>query len=279
MIKTTGQPEMTQGQYVKVNGVNLYYEIHGQGQPLILLHGGLGSIDMFRPILPALAKNRQVVGVDLQGNGHTADIDRPFSFQQMADDMAALVKQLGLVKADLMGYSLGGAVALQTAIRRPEVVHKLVLVSTAYKSDNWYPESRAGMRALNAEAAKAMVGSPPHRAYVSAAPDPDNWPTLVTKTGLLVGQEYDWSKDVEKMTTPTLLVFGDADAIAATQIAQFYKLLGGGKQDAGWDGSGMPTAKLAILPGTTHYDIFMSPLLPCVVTAFLDAPMPGTSRT
>jgi pimeloyl-ACP methyl ester carboxylesterase len=166
---------MTQGKYANVNGLKMYYEIHGRGQPLILLHGGLGGIGMFAPVLPALAENRQVVGVDLQGHQHTADINRPMSFEQMAGDIAALIEHLGLANADIMGYSLGGGVALQAAIRRPKVVRKLVLVSAPYSSNGWYPEVRAGMRSMNAEAAKAMVGSPMHQAYISAAPNPDAW--------------------------------------------------------------------------------------------------------
>ncbi len=265
---------MTQGNYANVNGLKMYYEIHGQGQPLVLLHGGLGGIDMFAPILPLLCENRQVVGVELQGNGHTVDIDRPFSFEQMADDVAALIQQLGLEKADLLGYSLGGGVALQTAIRHPDGVRKLVLVSTPFRSDGWFPENRMGMKAMNADVAKAMVGSPLHQAYVSVAPRPDDWPTLVTKTGKLVGQDYDWSEGVSKFKMPVMIVVGDADAIRPEQTVEFFELLGGGKKDAGWDGSGMSNARLAVLPGTTHYNIFSSPLLASVVTSFLDEPMP-----
>ncbi len=264
---------MAQGNYASVNGLKMYYEMHGQGQPTILLHGGLGSIDMFAPILPALADNRLVVGVDLQGNGHTADVDRPFSFEQMADDVAALIRQLGFEKADLVGYSLGGAVALQATIRHPDVVRKLVVASTPCKSDGWYPEVRAGMRAMNAEIAKTWVGSPMHQAYASIAPNPADWPTLVAKTGRLVSQDYDWSARVPAIQAPTMLVIGDADAMRPAHAVEFFELLGGGQRDAGWDGSGMSNARLAILPGVTHYGIFVSPAMAAAVTAFLDAPM------
>jgi pimeloyl-ACP methyl ester carboxylesterase len=265
---------MTQGKYANVNGLKMYYEIHGKGQPLILLHGGLGGIGMFAQLLPALAENRQVVGVDLQGHQHTADINRPMSFEQMADDIAALIEHLGLKHTDLFGYSLGGGVALQTAIRHPENVRKLALVSVPFSSDGWYPEVRAGMKSMNAEAAKAMVGSPMHQAYISAAPNPDAWQTLVVKTGELIRQDYDWSKGVATLKMPTLLVVGDADAIRPTHTVEFFGLLGGGKRDAGWDGSGMSNARLAIVPGTTHYNIIFSPVLVSVITSFLDAPMP-----
>jgi pimeloyl-ACP methyl ester carboxylesterase len=265
---------MAQGKYANVNDLKMYYEVHGQGQPLLLLHGGLGVIGMFEQILPGLAENRRVVAVELQGHGHTADVDRPLSFEQMADDIAALIRHLGLEKADILGYSLGGGVALQTAIRHPESVRKSAIVSAPCKSSGWYPEVRAGMRSLNAEAAGAMIGSPMHQAYASAAPKPEDWPTLVAKTGQLVGQDYDWSKAVSALHTPTLIVVGDADAVRTAHAVEFFELLGGGKADAGWDGSGMSTTRLAILPATTHYNIFFSPMLAPCVTGFLDEPMP-----
>ncbi len=262
---------MTQGNYANVNGLALYYEIHGTGNPLILLHGGLGSVDMFSEILPSLAASRQVIGVDLQGNGHTADVDRPFSFEHMADDVAALIQHLKLGKADVAGYSLGGAVALHLAMRHPELVRKLVLISIPFASEGWFPENRAGMKAMNAEAAKMMVGSPPHQDYMRVAPRPEDWPVLVTKTGQLVGQDYDWSAGISKLTMPVMLVYGDADAVRPQHRIRFYELLGGGQRDAGWDGSGMPRSRLAILPGTTHYNIFTSPFLAPAIIPFLDA--------
>jgi pimeloyl-ACP methyl ester carboxylesterase len=265
---------MTQGAYAHVNGLDLYYETHGTGEPLVLLHGGLGTVGMFTQLLPALAEGRQVIGVELQAHGHTADINRPLSFESLADDVAALIKHLGLKQADLLGYSLGGAVALQAAIRHPDVVRKLVVVSAPFKSEGWYAEVRAGMRAMNAEAAKAMVGSPMQQAYTSAAPKPEDWPVLVTKTGQLVGQDYDWSRAAAALKTPTLIVVGDADAVRAAHAVQFFELLGGGQKEAGWDGAGMPSSRLAILPATTHYNILFSPWLAPAVRAFLDAAMP-----
>lgn len=265
---------MAQGKYANVNGLKMYYEIYGTGKPLLLLHGGFGTISMFGQILPLLAENRQVIAVELQGHGHTADIERSLSFEQMADDVAALIKQLGLKNADLLGYSLGGGVALQTAIRHPGVVRKLVLVSVPYKSDGWYPEIRAGMRTMNAEAAKAMAGSPMHQAYLSVAPKPDDWPTFVANMGQLLSRDYDWSKDVVTIKSPTMIVVGDADSVRTAHAVEFFELLGGGKKDAGWDGSGMSNARLAILPGMTHYTIFSAPILASTVTPFLDASMP-----
>jgi pimeloyl-ACP methyl ester carboxylesterase len=265
---------MASGSYAPINGLNLYYEIHGTGQPLILLHGGLGAIGMFEQVLPDLAKTRQVIGVELQAHGHTADIDRPLSFEFMADDVAALLKHLGIERADILGYSLGGHVAWQTAIRHSAAIRKLVVVAAPCQRQAWYPEVLTGMAALNAAAAAAMIGSPPHQAYVSTAPDPQNWPVLVEKTGHLLQQDYDWSADVAALKIPTQLIFGDADSIRPAHIVEIFQLLGGGQRDAGWDGSGMSNARLAILPATTHYNIIASPLLAPIVASFLDASLP-----
>ncbi len=262
------------GSYAPVNGLNMYYEIHGIGQPLVLIHGGVGAIEMFGEVLPLLAERRQVIAVDLQAHGRTADIDRPLSYEQMADDIGALVNHLGFEKADVMGYSLGGGVALRTAIQHPELVRKLVLVSTPFKRDGWYPEILAGMGQMGPEAAEPMKQTPMYQLYASVAPKPEDWPLLLTKLGQLLGQEYDWSKDVAAIKAPTMIVVGDADSVRTVHAVEFFELLGGGKADAGWDGSGMPNARLAILPATTHYNIFFSPTLASTITPFLAAPMP-----
>ncbi len=264
-----------EGKFANVNGLNLYYETYsGKGQPLILLHGGFGTINMFEQNLSALAEKRQVIGVELQGHGHTADINRPLSFEQMADDVAALIKYLRLANTDVMGYSLGGGTALQTAIRHPDAVRKLVVVSAPCKSDGWYPEIHAAMKLQTAELGKTWIGSPMQQAYASVAPKPDDWPTLVGKMGQLLTPDYDWSKAVSALKMPVMIVFGDADSIRPAHAVEFFELLGGGQRDAGWDGSGMSDSRLAILPGTTHYNIFSSPSLAAAVIPFLDAPMP-----
>jgi pimeloyl-ACP methyl ester carboxylesterase len=257
------------GSYASVNGLNMYYEIHGAGESLFLLHGGVGASEMFGPVLPGLAKRRQVITVHLQAHGRTVDIDRPLRFELMADDIAALLKHLGIERADIMGYSLGGGVALQTAIRHPNVVRKLVFISTPFKRDGFYSEVLENMAQMGPEAAKFMKQSPLYQLY----PDAD-WAVLFTKLGDLLRQDYDWSKDVAALKAPTMLVFADADAIRAAHVMEFFGLLGGGQKDAGLDGSGRPTAQLAILPGFTHYTILSSSALAAVVTPFLDAPMP-----
>ena len=261
--------------YSPVDGLKMYYEIHGTGEPLILLHGGLGSSDMFSEIMPLLLKKKQVIAVDLQAHGRTADINRPLSYEAMADDVAALIHSLKIEKADVMGYSVGGEVALRTAIQHPEVVRKLVIVSATFSRDGWYPEIVAGMTKMGADSAASMKQTPMYQLYAHIAPRPEDWPVLHTKLGEMFGKDYDWSQDVPAIKAPTLLVFGDADAVRTAHAVQFFEFLGGGKKDGGWDGSGLSNARLAILPGLTHYTIFSSPLLASTVTPFLDAPIPG----
>jgi pimeloyl-ACP methyl ester carboxylesterase len=260
--------------YAPVNGLSMYYEIHGTGRPLVLLHGGLGTVDMlFAPLLPALAASRQVIGVELQAHGHTADIDRPLSYEQMADDVAALIAYLGLGPTDLCGFSLGGGVALQTAIRHPAAVRKLSLISTVYRRDGWYPETLAGMAMMNAEVAMTWVGSPMHKFYADVAPRPEDWPALVVKTEQLLRQDYDWTEGVRALQAPAQIVLGDADGVRPAHALEMFALLGGGLADAGY--AGLPNAQLAIVPGATHLDILTrTDLLPAIILPFLDAPMP-----
>lgn len=260
--------------HVSVNGLDMFYEIHGTGKPLVLLHGGFGAAQMFGEVLPLLAEGRQVIAVDLQAHGRTADIDRPLSYEAMASDIAGLIERLGLGKADIMGYSLGGGVALRTAIQHPEVVDKLVVVSTTFNRDGWYPEVLAAQEQIGPEAAEPMKQTPMYQLYSSIAPKPADWPRLVTKLGDLLRQDYDWSQDVAAIETPTMIVVGDADSVRTAHAVEFFQLLGGGQVDAGWDGSGMSNARLAILPGTTHYNIFASPAMASTVAPFLGATTP-----
>jgi len=260
--------------YAQVNGINLYYEVHGEGEPLILLHGGIGAIEMFGEVLPLLAEGRQVIAVDLQAHGRTVDIDRPLSLEAMADDIATLIQRLYFAKVDIMGYSMGGAVALQTAIRHPALIRKLVVVSCPCKRSGWYPEIVAGMSQMGAAAAEPMKQTPMYALYAQIAPRPEDWALLLTKMGEMLRKDYDWSQDVQSIKAPTLIVVGDADSVRTSHAAEFFELLGGGKVDGGWDGSGMSNARLAILPATTHYTIFSSPALAAAVIPFLDTPTP-----
>src|SRR5438876_3777334 len=241
-----GSETKGEGHYADVNGIKLYYEIHGTGRPLILLHGGLGAIEMFGPNLTILAKRHQVIGVDLQAHGRTADIDRPIRTELMAEDIAALIKHMKLERPDVVGYSLGGGVAFFVALRHPELVRKLVIVSTPIKRNAFYPDILVQQGQVTPAAAEAMKQTPMYQLYASLAPRPEDWPRLLGKLGDAMKVDFDFSKE-----------------------------LGGGQRDGGWDGSGRPKSRLAILPGLTHYTIFSAPALAAAVIPFLDEPAPA----
>ena len=257
--------------YADVNGVSLYYQEQGAGRPLILLHGGLHTGAMFEPVLGELAKDRRVIMPDLQAHGGTADTNRPLRFQTLADDIAALIRHLGLPQADVAGYSVGGGTALRLAIQHPGLVRRLVVVSQPCAWDGWFPEVRDGMNAMGSHMAEPFKQSPLYLAYASRAPRPEDWPVLLDKVGGLIRQPYDWSGDVGKITAPVMLVYGDADSITPAHIGMFFGLLGGGQRDGNWDGSLRPAARLAILPGQVHTTMWSAPELPGLVTSFLDA--------
>jgi len=273
--ETTPMTDRPKSGYAPVHGIELYYEVHGQGKPLVLLHGGFGSIEMFGSVLVELATSRQVIGVDLQGHGRTLPFDRPMTFANLAADVAALIKWLGHDQADVMGYSLGAATALRVAIEHPDVVNKLVVSSTAFAFAGWHDYNQQGMKGMAANPAAAVEGmkqTPMWQAYAALMPDAEaNWPKTIAQTAALVGADYDWSADIGRIKAPTQLVYGDWDAVRTSHVAAFFELLGGGKQDANWDGSGMNKNRLAVLPGVTHYTMFMDPRLATTAAAFLDA--------
>ncbi|GII32502.1 alpha/beta fold hydrolase [Planotetraspora mira] len=260
------------GRYADVNGVNLYYETYGTGSPMVLLHGGLGSGEMFGPIIPILADHHQVILVDLQGHGRTADVDRPLDIRLMADDVAALIDHLGLRKPAVVGYSLGGGVALQVAIRHPEKVGRLVAASAHVSRDAIYPEMLQQQGQVSGAAAEFMKETPMYELYQRVAPHPEHFPRLLDKIGEAMAQDFDLSEDVRGLQVPTLVVAADADMAPPSHYVEVFKLLDGGLRDGGWQGEARPKGghALAILPGLTHYDIFLSPLFAAVTLAFLD---------
>src|SRR5881392_2281596 len=193
------------GKYADVNGINLYYEIHGSGRPIVALHGGLGSGEMFAQVMPQLTAHHQVIAVDLQGHGRTADIDRPLDVRLMAGDIAALIDHLGLAAPDVVGYSLGGGVALQTAARYPAKVRRLVLVSANLRPDAIYPEMRVQQGQVNAAAGEFMKETPMYQLYQRVAPRPEDFPRLLTKIGEAMAQDFDFTEEVRGLQMPTLV--------------------------------------------------------------------------
>ena len=264
----------TAGRYADVNGINLYYETHGSGRPLILLHGGLGSGEMFGPSLPALAAKHQVIAVDLQGHGRTADIDRPIDTRLMADDIAALIDHVGLDKPDVVGYSLGGGVAFWTAVKYPEKIRRLVSVSANMRRDAIYPEMLAQQGQVGPEAAEFMKETPMYQLYQRVAPRPEDFPRLLGKIGESMAKDFDFSDEVRNLKVPTLIACGDSDMAPPSHYVEVFELLGGGQRDGGWMGEGRPAGghALAIIPGATHYDVFQSPVLVAAVLSFLETP-------
>ncbi|HLU68651.1 MAG TPA: alpha/beta fold hydrolase, partial [Kofleriaceae bacterium] len=253
-----------------VGGVDYHYEVYGEGEPLLLLHGGLGSTGMFVPVLPLIAEGRQVIGVDLHGHGRTALGDRPFTLPAMGDDLAAVLEELGYEKVDVLGYSLGAGVGLRLALQHPERVRRLALVSAGFARHGFYPEILAAQGQVSGAALEAMKQTPMYQSYVAIAPRPDDFPKLLDRMGALMKEPYDFSADVKKLTAPTILIFGDSDMYRLEHMVEFYKLLGGGQRDAGWVGEHMAKNRLAILPGRTHYDIFLAPEMVRTARRFLD---------
>ncbi len=255
---------------VDVDGIHYHYQIRGQGAPLLLLHGGLGSVDMFAPIMPVLAAKRQIIGVDLQGHGRTPLGSRPFSMSAMGADMAAILKKLGYGPVDVMGYSMGAGVAFQLAVQHPQQVRRLVLVSGSFAKDGFYPEMIEAQAQVSSKMAEGMKDTPMYKSYVAVAPRPGDFPKLLDAMGDMMKKGFDWTADVPKLTMPVMLVYGDSDMYRPEHVVKFYQLLGGGLKDAGWQRENMSRNRLAILPGLTHYDIFMSPQLAATVVPFLD---------
>ena len=255
---------------VNANGIDYYYEIHGEGEPLLVLHGGLGSIDMFGPSLALLGAGRQVIAVDLHGHGRTPLGDRPINLIDMGDDMAVLLERLGYRQVDAIGYSLGGGVAFRFAVQHPEMVRRLVLVSTGFSQDGFYADMLAQQAQVSGAMADQMKDTPMYTTYMAVAPHPEDFPRLLDRMGEAMRQPYDFSEDVKGLRMPVMLVYGDSDMFRPEHIVEFYQLLGGGLRDAGWMRETMSQNRLAILPDQTHYDVFASPALVPTVLPFLN---------
>ena len=263
-----------EGAYADLNGLHMYYETRGSGRPLILLHGGLGSGEMFGPVLDRLAEHHQVIAPDLQGHGRTADIDRPIDMALMADDIAALIDNLGLDHPDVVGYSLGGGVAMHTAFKYPEKIRRLVAGSAPIRRDATYAEILAQQEQVGAAAAEFMKETPMYQLYQQVAPRPEDFGRLLDKMGAAMARDFDFSEQVRALRVPTLILAADADMAPPSHFVEVFALLGGGQRDGGWAAEGRPEGghALAILPGATHYDTFSSPLFTVATLAFLNRP-------
>ena len=273
MTTTDWTTETTaEGQYADVNGLHLYYESHGTGRPLILLHGGLFSGEQFDPVIALYAADHRVIVPDLQGHGRTADIDRPIDIRLMADDIAALIRHLGLEKPDVMGYSVGGGVAFFTAVKYPELIGNLVIVSAHVRFDALDPAMYAQQAEVGSAALPFLKDTPMYELYQRVAPRPEDFGRLLDKIGASMAKEFDFSEEVRGLKVPTLIAAADADMAPPSHYVEVFKLLDGGLRDGGWQNENRPKGghALAILPGLTHYNISDSPLLAATALAFLD---------
>jgi len=261
--RQSGEYGTVKSGYVRVNGLSMYYEIQGTGRPLLLIHGGVCTIDTcFGKVRPRLAKNWMTIAVELQGHGHTADVDRPLTFEQLAKDTAALLRQLKIENADVVGYSIGGGVALQIAMRYPDLVRKLVVIGTTYNNQGLVPGLTLVFRTMKPE----DVPEEFHEAYERTAPDPKHWPTLVAKVMKLGLESRGWRpEEIQSIKAPGLVMIGDSDIVRPEHAVQMFRLL--------------PHAQLAILPGSDHFlPMQRSDWAVSMIEAFLNAPMPEPKK-
>jgi pimeloyl-ACP methyl ester carboxylesterase len=254
--------------YASLNGLEMYYEVHGEGTPLILIPGGTQTIETcFGELLPALAEGRQVIAAEMQGHGRTADIDRPLTHEGMADDVAALIEHLGLPAADILGYSTGGTIAMQAAFRHPQLVRRLIVAGAAMRDDGWFEEVLDAIRDSKPE---DMQGTPWYEAYMRIAPRPEDYARFFAKMNAASLEPYDWTEQFGALTMPVLIVAGDGDSVKIAHVVEMFERLGGGSHD-GFAG-GMPRSRLLVLPGTNHLQVVSrTDVLVPAISAFLDA--------
>ena len=233
--------------YADVNGLKLYYEVHGTGQPIVLVHGSFMNIPMnWANVIPSLSRSRQVIVAEMQGHGRTRDVARELSFEGMADDVAGLLDHLKIANADVLGYSMGGGVAYQVAIRHPERVRRLVILSGVYAHDGWWPDAEASFETMTADLFK---GSPIEKQYVEFGNDPAHFAEFIQKVIRIDLKPYDWSAEAKAIAAPMFIILGDADGVRYEHALELFRAKGGGKMG---DMHGLPKSRLAIIPSTTH---------------------------
>jgi pimeloyl-ACP methyl ester carboxylesterase len=261
--------------YADINGLKMFYEIHGTSDPakapLVLLHGAISATGTsFGPLPELLAQTRQVIAVEQQGHGRTADIDRPMSVQSMADDTLALLARLGIGQADLFGYSLGAGIALNIVTRHPGAVRKAVLASVTYDKSGFHPEMFAGPEpGESADPPGRDLQAPFEREYQALAPDPGHWPALLAKVQAMELPELT-KQDIAAISVPILLIIGDSDIVTPEHAVAMFRLLGGGVLG---DLAPMPRCQFAVLPGTSHLGVTgRADMLITMIPPFLEAP-------
>ncbi|HEV8398711.1 MAG TPA: alpha/beta hydrolase [Gemmatimonadales bacterium] len=263
-------PPPAVGARVQVNGMQMYYEVSGAGDPLIVLHGAYMNIPGMGAIIPILAKTHKVYALELQGHGRTTDIDRPITYPNLADDVAAFMDAVGLKKADVFGYSMGAVAGLQLAIRHPDKVNRLVMASGGYDANGWQPEFKAFIPQMTVE---MFVAMPFAQEYRKLAPNPDGFPALVAKLIAIEKEPMAWEREVKALKTPVLIIAGDADVATLEHYVAMFRLLGGGTM--GDMGKPLPASRLAIMPATAHTAVITQPdLLYAFIEPFLKGVTP-----
>lgn len=262
----------TRAGYADVSGVRLYHEVYGQGEPLVLIHGGLTTIGEMQGWVQPLANHWQVIAVEMQGHGHTADTDRPLRYSTLGDDIAALLDHLAIRSAHVVGHSFGAACAIRTAIQHPERVRRLVVVSSGYAHTGWFPEARRGMAQVGAAMAVNVMRTQTG-ALSREWPEPERFPRFLDKMGRLLCEDYDWSGEVAQLPMPVVLVFADNDSVSQQHVAQFFALLGGGIREPGWINTRLSRSRLAVVSGYSHYNFLRSPEVPQIIDKFLSDPL------
>jgi pimeloyl-ACP methyl ester carboxylesterase len=242
--------------------------VFGEGEPIVVLAGGLMDISSMAQVIGPLSKHRQVIGIDLEGHGKTGLRNTPMTHERLGDDVAAVLRHLKIPKADVAGYSHGGAAALRTAIQRPEMVRNLILISTPFERDGWYPSTLQGMSAVNAKMADQMKSTPIFKNYGK----PDQFPIFLDRMGDLLRKDYDWRTDAQALKMPVLLVYADHDSVSMDHIGDFFALYGGGDRDPGFPTTKYARARLAVIPGYSHYNLGQGPDLGRVIDGFLTQP-------
>jgi pimeloyl-ACP methyl ester carboxylesterase len=260
-------------------GLRVYYEIYGKGEPIVVMPGGLMDISTMAQTIGPLSRKRQVIGIDLEGHGRTALRSTPMSHERNGDDVAAVLRHLKVAKADVAGYSHGGDAAIHMAIQHPEMVRNLIVISTAAQRDGWYPEVLKGMEAVSSAQAEMMKQTPIYQRYAAIAPHPEQFSQLLDRMGELMKKDYDWRAEIRNLPMPTLLLFADHDAVSMRHITEFFALFDGGVRDAGWEGKPhYARARLAIVPGYTHYNFGQGPDMARVIEAYLERPTSGATQ-
>jgi pimeloyl-ACP methyl ester carboxylesterase len=273
IVRQNIQP--TESGYTDINGLKMYYELYGKGKPIVLLHGSYMNIPLnWAHIIPVLAKDRKVIVMEMQGHGRTRDIPREFSYEGMADDVSGLLKHLNIDSADILGYSMGGGVAFQLAVRHPAQVRRLVVLSGTYTHDGWWPDVEASFATFTPD---MFRGTPIQKQYDSFGNDPARFPEYVKKVISIDLKPYNWSKDVKNIQAPIFIAVGDADGVKYEHVLELFRAKGGGKMG---DIHGLPKSRLAIIPGTTHIGMMKRAdwLIP-MITDFLDSDLNAAPPT